>query len=79
MYDKITLLKLKNLFNEVVKNNGDYPIEIKDSKMKYYTYKIVMLTEDGEKHKYLGTCKECCEFLLEYLAEVGDGCLKAEF
>lgn len=69
MYDKFMLAKQVSLFNVKAKQIGDYEIDIKKTGNKKVPYQIVMLTGEGEKHKFAGTPKECFKFLESYVSE----------
>ena len=64
MYDKKLLMQLIRDFNIKANKIGDYQIDVKKrNNDKRNPYQIVMLTEDGEKEKYIGNVKEVCNFI----------------
>lgn len=66
MYTNNFLLELTHRFNKT-KVKNDYEIDIVRTGIKKNPFQIVMLTEEGHKHKYAGTIKECCNFLLDLI------------
>lgn len=61
---KQTLLRLIQDYNEHARKIGDYEIDFRKRDNKESTYQIVNLTENGDKHKYAGTLKEVCIYLI---------------
>ena len=65
MYTNQVLIKQIQEFNKNAKIIGDYEIDVKKIDNKKVPYQLFMKTENGEKHKFAGTCKECIMFLLQ--------------
>jgi hypothetical protein len=61
------LAKQVNLFNIKARQIKDYEVDVKETGNKKIPYQIIMLTEEGNKHKFAGTSKECFNFLDSYI------------
>lgn len=59
-----TLMQLIEIFNNHAKKIGDYEITCKQTGNKKTPYQLLNITEDGLKHKYAGTLKEICLYLI---------------
>lgn len=67
MYYKNLLLENIVKYNLIASKRKNYEVGIKRLDSKKVPYQIYMLCEDGHKHKYAGTIKECYVFLQELI------------